>query len=110
MEELGRMEEKMKETRMRERERRRAEARERGQKNIALWDERQKFNLSAKISQAFKFSYFLLLIHDSRSLLIKMTKTTSSQAARTAVVALQAPATALVVPAKVQQIHARHPP
>ena len=66
MEELGRMEEEMRETRMRERERRRAEARERRQKNIALWDERQKFNLSAKISQAFKFSYFPLLIHDSR--------------------------------------------
>lgn len=67
MEELGRMEEKMKETRRRERERRRAEARERRQKNIALWDERQKFNLSAKISRAFKFSYFPLLFHDSRS-------------------------------------------
>lgn len=60
------MEEEMRETRMRDRQRRRAEARERRQKNIALWDERQKFNLSAKISQAFKFSYFPLLIHDSR--------------------------------------------
>ena len=67
MEELGRMEEEMRETRMRERERRRAEARERRQKNIALWDERQKFTLSAKISRAFKFSYFPLLIRDSRS-------------------------------------------
>ena len=67
MEELGRMEEEMRETRMRERERRRAEARERRQKNIALWDERQKINLSAKISRAFKFSYFPLLIRDSRS-------------------------------------------
>ena len=67
MEELGRMEEEMRETRMRERERRRAEARERRQKNIALWDEKQKFTLSAKISRAFKFSYFPLLIRDSRS-------------------------------------------
>ena len=67
MEELGRMEDKMRETRMRERERRRAEARERRQKNIALWDERRKINLSAKISRAFKFSYFPLLIRDSRS-------------------------------------------
>lgn len=67
MEELGRMEEEMRETRMRERERRRAEARERRQKNVALWDERQKFTLSAKISRAFKFSYFPLLIRDSRS-------------------------------------------
>ena len=67
MEELGRMEEEMRETRMRERERRRAEALERRQKNIALWDERQKFTLSAKISRAFKFSYFPLLIRDSRS-------------------------------------------
>ena len=67
MEELGRMEEEMRETRMHERERRRAEARERKQKNIALWDERQKFTLSAKISRAFKFSYFPLLIRESRS-------------------------------------------
>ena len=67
MEELERLEEEMRETRMREREKRRAEAQKRREKNIALWNEKQKSSLSSKISRAFKFSYFPLLTHDSRS-------------------------------------------
>ncbi|KAL9984905.1 hypothetical protein ACROYT_G007250 [Oculina patagonica] len=67
MEELERLEEEMRETRMREREKRRAEAQKRREKNIALWNEKQKSILSSKISRAFKFSYFPLLIHDTRS-------------------------------------------
>ena len=67
MEELGRLEEKMRETRIRERERRRAEAWLRREKNVALRNEQQTSILSAKISRAFKFSYFPLLIQESRS-------------------------------------------
>ena len=67
MEELGRLEEKMRETRIRERERRRAEARLRREKNVALRNEQQTSILSAKISRAFKFSYFPVLIQESRS-------------------------------------------
>lgn len=42
MEELERLEQEMRETRIRERERRREEARIRREKNIALWNEQQK--------------------------------------------------------------------
>lgn len=52
------------------------------------------------------FRIFLYSFATPGPLLMKMTKTTSNQAARTAVVALQTTATALVVPAKVQQIKA----
>ena len=68
MEELGRLEEKMRETRIRERQRRRAEARLRREKNVALRNEQKISILSAKMSRAFKFSYFPLLIQESRSL------------------------------------------
>ncbi|KAJ7379291.1 hypothetical protein OS493_017804 [Desmophyllum pertusum] len=67
MEELERMEEEMRETRTRERETRRADAQKRREKNITLWNEKQTSILSTKISRAFKFSYFPLLIPDSRS-------------------------------------------
>lgn len=67
MEELERMEEEMRETRTRERETRRADAKKRREKNITLWNEKQTSILSTKISRAFKFSYFPLLIPDSGS-------------------------------------------
>lgn len=65
IEELERLEQEMRETRIRERGRRREEARIRREENIALWNEQQKSILSTKFSRAFKFSYFPLLIHDS---------------------------------------------
>lgn len=67
MKELERLEEEMREARIHERERRRAEARERREKNILLRNEQEKSILSMKISRAFNFSYFPLLIHDSRN-------------------------------------------
>ena len=50
MEELKRLEEEMRETRMPEREKRRIDAEKRREKNIALWNEKQKSILSTKIS------------------------------------------------------------
>ena len=67
MEELERLEEEMRENRLREREKRRAEALRRREKNTAFFNEKQKAILSAKISRAFKFSYFPLYIPESGS-------------------------------------------
>ena len=67
MEELERLEEEMRENRLREREKRRAEALRRREKNTAFLNEKQKAILSAKISRAFKFSYFPLYIPESGS-------------------------------------------
>lgn len=67
MEELERLEEEMRENRLCEREKRRAEALRRREKNTAFLNEKQKAILSAKISRAFKFSYFPLYIPESGS-------------------------------------------
>lgn len=66
MEELERLEEEWEKQEC-VTEKRRVDAEKRRDKNIALWNEKQKSILSSKISRAFKFSYFPLLIYDSVS-------------------------------------------
>lgn len=63
-----RLEEETRETRMRESEKSMLKNKALTREEIALWNKKQKFLISSKISLAFKFSYFALPLHDSASL------------------------------------------